>query len=129
MLAQAFAGVLFSLTLSYNRLVLVCFNLALLAGMQSEPSAHFGWVESLSLWRGAFVENAKRTLYALRVVRVALAVARCTFCKCKVNAKRALCALWVGRIALVVAQCVRVLKMQSESSAHFGALAVERCTC
>ena len=27
--------------------------------MQSEPSAHFGWVQSLSLWRGAHFANAK----------------------------------------------------------------------
>ena len=26
-------------------------------GMHSEPSAHFGWVESLSLWRGAHFET------------------------------------------------------------------------
>ena len=27
---------------------------------QSEPCAHFGWVESLSLWRGAHLSNEKR---------------------------------------------------------------------
>ena len=47
--------------------------------MRSEPSAHIGWVESLSLSRGAHFERAKKTLCALRMGRIALAVARCAF--------------------------------------------------
>ena len=39
---------------------------------------HFGWVESLSLWRGAHIENAKWALCALWVGRIALAVVRRT---------------------------------------------------
>ena len=43
------------------------------------PSAHFGWVKLLSLWRGAHFEHAKRTLCALWAGEIALAVARCAF--------------------------------------------------
>ena len=37
------------------------------------------WVKSLSLWRGAHSEHAKRTFCALWVGQIALAVARCAF--------------------------------------------------
>ena len=47
--------------------------------LQSEPSACFGWVESLLLWRGAHFELGKRTLCALWVGRIDLAVARRAF--------------------------------------------------
>ena len=47
--------------------------------MRNAPSAHFGFVKSLSLWRGARFEHAKRTLCALWVGQIALAVARCAF--------------------------------------------------
>ena len=51
---------------------------------------HCGWVKSLSLWRGAHFEIARRTLCALWVGQIALAVARCTFGGGKVKPLRAL---------------------------------------
>ena len=144
MLAQAFAGVSFSLALSYNRLVLKTAdarNLSNHSGaspalcqimiswqahferfacrcnvifrdrrstlelfvqipwqaqhikhfcthlkMQSEPSAHFGWVESLSQWRGAKVSPVHTWG----------------------GSNRSRCGL------------AHILKMQSEPSPHFG---------
>ena len=88
---------------------------------RSEPSAHFGWLKSLSLWRGAHFERAKRTLCGLWVGQIALAVARCAFWACKANPLR------LGGSNRSRCGAVRVLNMrieplsaQSEPSARFG---------
>ena len=58
--------------------------------MRSEPSACFGWVKPLSLWRGAHFEHAKNPLRAL---------GGSNRCRCG---------------------AVRILSAQSEPSGHFG---------
>ena len=62
---------------------------------RSEPSAHFGWVKSLSLWRSVHFANAKRTFCALWVGQIALAW----------RGAHSQHALWEGQIALAAARC------------------------
>ena len=80
-----------------------------ISSTRSKPSAHFGWVESLSLWRGAHFAKAKRTLCALWVGQICGAV-RILSMRNEPSAHFG----WVKSLSLCI------LSMRSEPSAHFG---------
>ena len=82
---------------------------------QSEPSAHFGRVKLLSLWRGAHCRIRKRTFGTLSVGRAALDVARRTFQERRVNPLRTFGGSNRSRCG-----AVHYLRSQSEPSPHCG---------
>ena len=86
-------------------------SLSLWRGAHFEKAKRtLGWVKPLSLWRGAHFEKAKRTLVWVKP----LSLWRGAHFE---KAKRTLCALRAGHSCC---GAVRVLSAQSEPSAHFG---------